>query len=318
MSLNQTIRGGDLARYRAFLAVAARNNFRRAAADLGTSAPALSQSIRALEEKLGVQLFRRTTRSVAITERGAELQAKLRPLLAELDSVLEGMREQRTHGTVRLNVPQVAAAGIVADWLAPFTRLHPDVVLDVTVDDRLTDIVAEHFDAGIRLGERLARDMVAVPIEGKASLAAVASAGYFKAFGTPETPRELEQHRCISQRLPTHGQIYHWEFERRGRAFEVSVNGPLIVTDTELAIRAALSGVGIAYVLESTVSAHLRAGRLVRVLEEWSPSFAGMHLYYPRHRYASPALKTFLDFVRADLRSRRSGDRRLLDSSSTI
>src|SRR4051812_47273130 len=304
MSLNRTMRGGDLARYRAFLAVAQRSNFRRAAADLGTSAPALSQSIRGLEEQLGVQLFRRTTRSVTLTERGAELEAKLKPLLSELDVVLAGLTEHGTRGTVRVNVPHVAA-GIVAGWLAPFAKLHPDIVLDVTVDDRLTDIVAERFDVGIRLGERLARDMVAMPIEGKASLAAVASPAYLRAFGTPKTPRDLQAHRCISQRLPTHGQIYRWEFERRGRALDVSVNGPLIVTDTSLAIIGALSGAGIAYVLESMVSAHLRAGRLVRVLEEWSPTFPGMHLYYPRHRHASPAVKAFLDFVRAELRSRR-------------
>lgn len=305
MSLNQTIRGGDLARYRAFLKVAERSNFRRAAADLGTSAPALSQSIRALEEQLGVQLFRRTTRSVTTTERGAELEAKLRPLLSELDVALASVSALGTRGTVRLNAPQVAAAGIVAGWLAPFAKLHPEVVLDITVDDRLTDIVAERFDVGIRLGERLARDMVAVPIEGKASLAAVASPGYFRAFGIPKTPRDLDAHRCISQRLPTHGQIYRWEFERRGRALDVSVDGPLIVTDSALAVAGALSGVGIAYVLESMVSAHLRAGRLVRVLEEWSPTFPGMHLYYPRNRHASPAVKAFLDFVRNDLRSRR-------------
>jgi DNA-binding transcriptional LysR family regulator len=305
MSLNQTIRGGDLARYRAFLAVAERSNFRRAAAELGTSASALSQSIRALEEQLGVQLFRRTTRSVTTTERGAELETKLRPLLSELDAVLTGLSAHGPRGTVRLNVPHVAATGVVAGWLAPFAKLHPEVVLDVTVDDRLTDIVAERFDVGIRLGERLARDMVAVPIEGQVSLAAVASPGYLRAFGTPKTPRELEAHRCISQRLPTHGQIYRWEFERRGRALDVSVNGPLVVTDSGLAIAGALSGVGIAYVLENTVSAHVRAGRLVRVLEEWSPTFPGMHLYYPRHRYASPAVKAFVEFVRADLRSRR-------------
>lgn len=299
------MRGGELARYRAFLAVAERRNFRRAAEDLGTSAPALSQSIRALEEQLGVQLFRRTTRSVTTTERGAELEAKLRPLLNELEAAVSGLSAHGTRGTVRLNVPYVAAAGVVAGWLAPFGKQHPEVVLDVTVDDRLTDIVAERFDVGVRLGERLARDMVAVPIEGRTSLAAVASPGYLRAFGTPESPRELEKHRCISQRLPTHGQIYRWEFERRGRALDVSVNGPLIVTDSGLAIAGALSGVGIAYVLESMVSAHLRAGRLVRVLEEWSPTFPGMHLYYPRHRHASPAVKAFLDFVRADLRSRR-------------
>jgi DNA-binding transcriptional LysR family regulator len=306
MSLNQTMRGGDLARYRAFLAVAERSNFRRAAADLGTSAPALSQSIRALEEQLGVQLFRRTTRSVTMTERGVELEAKLKPLLSELDAVLSGLSAQATRGTVRLNVPWVAAMGVVAAWLAPFTKLHPDVVLDVTIDDRLTDIVAERFDVGIRLGERLARDMVALPIEGKASLAAVASPGYLKAFGAPKSPRELRAHRCISQRLPTHGQLYRWEFERRGRALDVSVDGPLVVTDAALAILGALSGVGIAYVLHSMVSAHLRAGRLVRVLEEWSPTFPGMHLYYPRHRHASPAVKAFLDFVRAELRSNRN------------
>jgi DNA-binding transcriptional LysR family regulator len=303
MTLNQTIRGGDLARYRAFLTVAEKSNFRRAAAELGTSAPALSQSIRALEEQLGVQLFRRTTRSVTTTERGAELQAKLSPLLRELDAVVAGMSAQGSRGTVRLNVPYVAASGIVTGWLGPFAKRHPEVTLDITVDDRLTDIVAERFDVGIRLGERLARDMVAVPLEGKITLAAVASAGYLKAFGTPKTPRELVAHRCISQRLPTHGQIYRWEFERRGRALEVSVNGPLLVTDSELAIRGALAGVGIAYVFESMVSAHLRAGRLLRVLEEWSPTFPGLHLYYPRHRFASPAVKAFLDFVRAELRS---------------
>jgi DNA-binding transcriptional LysR family regulator len=306
MSMNQTIRGGELARYRAFLAVAEKSSFRRAAGQLGTSAPALSQSIRALEEQLGVQLFRRTTRSVTTTERGAELEAKLRPLLAELDAVLGGASTKAARGTVRLNVPHVAAAGIVASWLGPFAKLHPDVVLDVTVDDRLTDIVAERFDVGIRLGERLARDMVAVAIEPKSSLAAVASPSYLRTFGVPKSPRELEAHRCISQRLPTHGEIYRWEFERRGRALDVSVQGPLVVTDTELAIRGALAGVGIAYVLEGMVSAYLRAGRLLRVLEEWSPSFPGMHLYYPRHRHASPAVKAFLDFVRADVRSRRA------------
>lgn len=301
------MRAAELGQFRSLLAVVERRSFARAAASLGLSPPALSQSIRALEERLGVQLFRRTTRSVTPTDVGLRLAERVGPVLAELDAAETEARgeEGAVRGTVRLNVPRVAAAHWVAGWLGPFAAAYPDVVLDVTVDDTLADIVAGRYDAGIRLGERLAGDMVAIPLQGKISLAVVATPAYFTTHGEPKVPRDLAAHRCINIRLSAKGMLYRWEFERQGRAMEVAVEGPLVVNDTALAVQAALDGAGIAYLFDFEAAPYLRAGRLRRVLSSWSPTFAGMHLYYPRHRYASPALRALVAMVRADLKGRR-------------
>lgn len=283
--------------------VADKNSFVRAAAELGMSAPALSQSVRALEEQLGVQLFRRTTRSVATTEAGAALALRLRPVLVELDRVVGEVatRDAEPRGVVRINLPR-AACEVVGGWMTRFCAAHPHVTLELSVDDSLADIVAQRFDAGIRLGERLAKDMVAIAISEPLSQVAVASPSYFRAHGKPGHPRELEAHRCINMRMSTHGEVYRWEFERRGRALDVAVQGPLLVSDSELALRGALDGLGIAYLFRNTVTSHLRARRLIAVLEEWSPTFPGLYLYYPRHRNAAPAARAFLDFVRAEVK----------------
>ncbi len=301
------MRGGELAQLRSLLAVVEKRSFGRAAAAVGLSAPALSQSVRALEERLGVQLFRRTTRSVTPTDAGLRLAERVGPLLAEVVAAEKEAAGEAgsVRGVVRLNVPRVAAIRWLAPWIGRFAREYPDAVLDVTVDDALRDIVAGRFDVGIRLGEHLAPGMVAIPLQGKLTLAAVGSPAYFAEHGEPQVPADLAQHRCIGFRLPTHGNLVRWQFERRGRAVEVATTSAVVVDDTELAIRAAAAGAGIAYMPRDEVMADLEAGRLRSVLEPWCRTLPGMHLYYARHRHASPALRAFLAMVRADLKDRR-------------
>jgi len=294
------MRGSEFAELNAFAAVAEHRSFARAAAYLRVSPSALSQTIRGLEERLGVRLLNRTTRSVAPSEAGTRLLARLAPVLSELDSAVADVNtfRKRPAGVVRINTARFAAVRLLAPILGRFHEMYPDVVLDLVVDDTLTDIVEARFDAGIRLGERLAKDMVAVKLGGELTTNVVASPGYLARYGTPKTPRDLHKHRCINMRIPTHGAMYRWEFERGKKSFEIAVEGPLILDDWELSAQAASDGVGIAYLIDAQATPWLESGKLTRILEPWSPSFSGFYLYYPSRKQAPPALRAFVDFAR--------------------
>ena len=285
----------------AFAAVADERSFTRAAARLGVGTSALSHAIRGLEERLGVRLLARTTRTVAPTEAGQRLLARLRPALENIQGALAEMGELRAKpaGVVRLIAPPIAIAMAVSPKLARFARDYPDVVLDITTaDDSRRDLVAGRFDAGIHLGEFVQRDMVAVKVTRPQRAAIVASPGYFQSHPKPKTPRDLTAHRCIRYRMGAEGPVYRWEFEKRGRPVTVSVAGPLIVNDVELTLRAALDGVGPAFALEEHVAEHLARRRLIRVLEDWCPPFDGFFLYYPSRRQQPAALQALADAIR--------------------
>ena len=285
----------------AFAVVADERSFTRAAVRLGVSTSAISHSIRALEERLGVRLLARTTRNVAPTDAGERLLAQLRPALDEIEAALTevGRLREKPAGTIRLFAPSVAIAMTVSPKLAKFTRDYPDVVLDVTTeDDSRRDLIAARFDAGIHLGEFLQRDMVAVKVSGEQRAAIVAAPSYFDSRPKPKTPRDLTAHRCIRYRMGAGGPVYRWEFEKRGKPVTVSVSGPLVVNDVELTLRAASDGVGLAFALEEHVAERIARGELVRVLEDWCPPFDGFFLYYPSRRQQPAALQALVDALR--------------------
>ncbi|AUX34899.1 MULTISPECIES: LysR family transcriptional regulator [Sorangium] len=294
------MRGREFADLTAFAAIVEHGSFARAAAHLRVSPSALSQTIRGLEERLGVRLLNRTTRSVAPSEAGARLLSRLSPALTELDAAVADVKalRDRPAGVLRINTARAAAVWCLAPLLGPFHEEHPEIALDVVVEDAIADIVARRFDAGVRLGERLERDMVAVKLSGDLSMMAVASPAYLARHGVPATPRDLHRHRCINMRWPTDGSLYRWEFEKGKQSLEVAVEGPLTVNDVDLALRAAADGVGIAYVFDQQARPLVEAGKLTRVLEPWSPSFPGFYLYYPSRRQTPPALRAFVDFLR--------------------
>lgn len=291
------MRGREFAELTAFAAVVEHGSFVRAAAHLRISPSALSQTINQLEARLGVRLLNRTTRSVSVTAVGERLHARLAPLMSELDrAVSETAAEQgRVAGRLRINTPRTAAIGLIAPRLGRFHREHPDVVLDIIVDDALSDIVAEGFDAGIRIGELLQKDMVAIRLTGNMEMLAVAAPEYFERHGEPATPADLHAHNCINWRRPSDGSIYRWEFEKDGEEFDVAVDGSLIVNNPEVALEAALQGVGIVYTYDERIYGWIREGRLRRVLEDWSPRFPGLYLYYPSRRHVPAALRAFID-----------------------
>ena len=284
----------------AFLAVAEERSFTRAARGLGVSPSALSHAIRGLEERLGVRLLARTTRSVAPTEAGEQFITRLRPALADIREALDqiaGLRDQPA-GRVRLLVSRLAAALVLAPRLALFASRYPDVVLDVTTtDETRVDLVAGRFDAGIHLGEFIERDMVAVRVSGDQRTAIVGSPRYFASHPRPATPRDLPRHRCINFRHGSSG-VYRWEFEKGKRSLTVAVNGPLILDDVHTMIRAATDGVGLAFTLEEHVAPQLESGALVRVLEDWCPPFAGYFLYHPGRRQLPAALAALIETLR--------------------
>lgn len=284
----------------AFLAVARERSFTRAAAQLGVSPSALSQTMRALEERLGVRLLTRTTRSVAPTEAGERLIATVGPHLDEIETGLAALSELRDRpaGTIRITTVDHAAETILWPALSNFLAKYPDIQVDLIVDNTLRDIVAERFDAGIRMGERLARDMIAVRIGPDIRLAAVATPSYFAKHGKPKTPRDLAKHRCINMRLATLGGVYVWEFEKGSREINVKVDGQLTVNDIAVIRRATLEGLGIAFIPEDTVQQHMTSGELIRVLADWTPPFPGYYLYYPSRRQQSPAFALLVDALR--------------------
>lgn len=284
----------------AFVAVATRRSFRRAADELGTAPSTLSHAMRALEERMGVRLLNRTTRSVSPTEAGFELLARLQPALATLDDALDSVVAFRGHvaGTVRINAPRLAAALLVRDVLPVMAERFPDVTVDIVVEGRLIDIVSAGFDAGVRLAGSLHKDMVAVPLGAPISFICVASPAYLERFGEPGSPEELERQRCIGHRMPS-GKLYRWEFERAGQELTIEAGGPVILDDEELMVDAAVKGLGIAYVASPAAEAALAEGQLRQVLAAWAPAPEGVAVYYPGHRAVPPALRAFLDAVKA-------------------
>jgi DNA-binding transcriptional LysR family regulator len=300
----------ELSLLAAFLAVAEERSFTRAAKRLAVSPSALSHAMRGLEERLGVRLLARTTRSVAPTEAGEQLLARLRPALGDIHGALElisGLRG-RPAGRVRLVVSPIAAMTVLAPKLGQFARAYPDVVLDIVTDESRVDLVAQGFDAGIHLGEFIERDMVAIRVSHDHHPVIVGSPSYFEKHPKPTSPRELLRHRCINFRRGSFG-IYKWELDKGKESLTVAVNGPLIVDDIQLAIRAAIDGMGLAFMSHDLAAPHLASGELVRVLEDWCPPFPGFFLYYPSQRQLPAALAALIDTLRRH-RSHRGKHRR--------
>jgi DNA-binding transcriptional LysR family regulator len=295
----------------AFAVVAEERSFTRAAARLGVSPSALSHTMRRLEQRLRIQLLARTTRSVSTTEGGERLLARLRPAIEEISGAVEelGRLVDRPTGHVRITASRTAARMVVAPVLPRFTESYPEIVVEILIDPALTNIVAQRFDAGIRLGESLEKDVVAVPVTGQLRMAVVGSPRYFASQPAPSTPHDLRKHRCINFRLPSAGTLYKWEFEKTHHSVEVGVEGPLILDDEGIVVDAALAGMGLAYVFEEQVASLLQAGALTRVLEDWCPPFPGFFLYYPGRRQVSPALAVFIDAIRLPAKARKGGDR---------
>ena len=283
-----------------FMVVARERSFTRAAAQLGVSQSALSHAMRNLEARLEVRLLTRTTRSVAPTEAGEQLFMRLSPHLLEIEQELTALRDTRDRpaGNIRLTAGEHAMSAVLWPVLKPFMAQYPDINVEVTVDNGLTDIVDGRFDAGVRLGEQVAKDMIAIRIAPDMLMAVVGSADYLHRFGVPETPEQLDQHRCINMRLPTRGGLYAWEFERDGRELRVRVEGQLILNSLPQRIDAVENGLGLAYVPEDAVQDALAEGRLVRVLEAWCPAFAGYHLYYPSRRQHTSAFSLLIAALR--------------------
>jgi DNA-binding transcriptional LysR family regulator len=290
----------DLYDLAAFAVVAEHGSFTRAAAELGMSQSALSHAMKALEERLGVRLLSRTTRSVSTTEAGETLLRSLRPALDEISSGVNavGALRGRLSGTVRVTATKHAVSSIVMPILPRFVASHPDIRLDIIVDDNLTDIVADRIDAGIRFGDIVEKDMIAVRIGPDIRMAVVGAPSYFADHPVPRTPRELAGHRCINYRHVRSGGLYAWDFEEKGRPFEVRVEGPLVFNNADLTREAALAGQGIAYVYADEVAADVRAGRLKRILDKWCPTFPGYYLYHPSRRQTPPALAALIAALR--------------------
>jgi DNA-binding transcriptional LysR family regulator len=292
------MRGSEFAELKAFVTVVDRASFARAADHLGLSASALSQTIRNLEARLGVQLLNRTTRSVAPTTVGSRLHERVAPIILEMDAaVAEAVASTgRTAGTLRVNTLGIGAKKVIAPRLGRFHRAHPDVVLDIVIDDGLSDIVAGGFDAGIRVGERLEKDMIAVRLTPDVTMLAVASPDYLSRHGEPKTPADLHRHACINWRFPGSGRIYHWQFERKRKKLEMAVEGPLISNHQDVVLEGALQGLGILYAYDhDRVHEAIAHGRLRRVLAEWSLKSPGLFLYYSKRRHVQPALRAFID-----------------------
>jgi DNA-binding transcriptional LysR family regulator len=288
---------GDLT---TFLVVAEERSFTRAAARLGSSQSAVSQTVRRLEASLGLSLLTRTTRSVAPTLAGERLLANLRPAFDEIESQLAAVTELRDKpaGAIRITTSQHAADAILWPALERLLPDYPDVSVELSVDTGFRDIVADRFDAGVRLGEQVDKDMIAVRIGPDLRMAVVGAPTYFERHEPPQTPHDLTGHACINLRFPTLGGLYAWEFEKNGRELHVRVDGQLIFNETRLILKAARAGLGLAFVLEDHVRPPLADGRLVRVLEDWCPPFSGYHLYYPNRRQPAPAFALLVEALK--------------------
>ena len=294
------MRRDDIQDLLGFLAVARERSFTKAAAKLGVSQSALSHTIRALESRLGLRLLTRTTRSVSPTQAGERLLQNVAHRFEEIDAELEALGEMRDKpaGTIRITAGEHAAYTVLAPALAKLLPDYPDITVEVSVDYGFTDIVAQRYDAGVRSGEAVEKDMVAVRIGTELRTAVVGSPSYFAKRPMPRKPQDLVEHKCINLRLPTYGNLYAWEFEKGRRELKVRVNGPLICNTLRQRVDAALAGLGLAYLAEDTVLPYIAEGRLVRVLEDWCPPYPGYHLYYPSRRQQSPAFALLVDALR--------------------
>jgi len=284
----------------AFLAVVRERSFTRAAAKLGVSQSALSHTIRRLEAKLGIRLLTRTTRSLSPTEAGERLLERLGPHFEQIETELDGLSELRDRpvGTIRITAGEHPAYTVLWPVLSKFLPRYPDIKVEVIVDYGLTDIVAQRYDAGVRLGEQVAKDMIAVRIGPDMRMAVVGAQSYFAKRSLPKKPQELTDHNCINLRLPTHGGLYAWELEKGHRELHVRVDGQLVFNNITLRVNAVLEGLGLAFLPEDAVQPYLAQGRLKRVLEDWCPPFPGYHLYYPSRRQSSPAFALLVDALR--------------------
>jgi DNA-binding transcriptional LysR family regulator len=284
----------------AFVTVGRERSFTKAAAVLGVTQSALSQAIRGLEERLDIRLLTRTTRSVSPTPAGERLMHAIGDRLDEIEAELDALTAVRDKpaGTVRITCGDFVLQSVLLPKLAPLLRDFPDIKLEFEVNYGFRDIVADRFDAGVRLGKTIDKDMIALPIGPPLRMAVVGSPGYFQKYPAPKKPHDLTGHLCINQRMPTSGGLYVWDFERRGKKANVRVGGPLIFNTTPPQVDAALAGLGLALLPEDELIPHVESGKLLRVLEDWCPTFAGYHLYYPSRRQASPAFSLVLQALR--------------------
>jgi DNA-binding transcriptional LysR family regulator len=294
------MRGADLAELSTFLTVARQKSFRKAALERGVASSAVSHSIRSLEERVGVRLFHRTTRNVSLTDAGQRFLAELQPAFGQIATALDSLNSFRAtpFGVVRINVPASAATIILQDVMAPLLAENPGLQLDIVATDKLVDIVEDGFDAGIRFGERLTQEVVAVRIKTRLRFAVVGSPAYLKGRKLPQVPADLHEHECIRYRFPS-GAMFNWEFERGGKEIVVEVKGPLTLDAQELMVEAALQGCGLAYVWDARVASHLKSRALIRCLEDWCPIDDSLYLYYPSRRYVSVGLRALIDKLKA-------------------
>ena len=298
------MRGTQFTEMTAFVTIAEERSFAKAAARLAVGRSTLSQNLRALEERLGTRLLNRTTRSVSLTDAGARLLARVRPALGELDAAAKELGSDRgPTGLLRLVVQPPVASFLIGPILARFLTEYPGIRLDIAVIRMPADIVSEGFDAGIRFGEQIERDMITMRVMGEARFVVVGSPDYFTRHPPPRTPRDLRHHDCIRNRLPN-GVIFGWEFAKSGRAVNASVDGRLIVNDIDLSIRAVLDGIGLAYLLYDYIAPYIADGRLVPVLESWSPKLSGFYLYYSSRRQLTGPLQALISFLKAETKRR--------------
>ncbi|HUC71162.1 MAG TPA: LysR family transcriptional regulator [Stellaceae bacterium] len=300
------MRRGDIAALTAFVAVADHLNFRVAASRLGVTPSALSHTMRQLEERLGVRLLNRTTRSVSLTDAGLRLVERLRPAVTQISAALEdlGEEESRPFGRLRVYATHTAAAAVIAPIWSRFLSTYPDVQMELHLDEAPADIVAMGFDAGIGPQDRAEADMIAVRVTGPMKLVVVGSPAYFVRRRAPRTPEDLTRHDCVQYRRGVDGATIEWPFERAGKSQRISVDGRITLNDPEFALRAAVDGLGITYTIEALAEPFLRSGQLTRTLEEWSMSFQGFYLYYPGHRQVPAALRCLIDMIRASPRAK--------------
>jgi len=293
------MRGAEFAELGAFVAVAERNNFARAAAYLGIAPSTLSHNIRMLEERLGVRLFNRTTRSVALTEAGERLLTRVRPAFADLDEAVESINDfrEQVSGTLRISVSTLPGHMIMTPILKGFLSRYPAITLEIAIDDTASDIVSGRFDAGIRYSNRIERDMVALKVGPDFGVVAVAAPSYLRNHPAPQTPEDLQHHNCIRYRKSDE-QIFPWSFEKDGERIELSVGGSLIVNNPELGLRAVLEGIGVGYTADAFVRSYLESGELVALMADWSPPIHCYQIYYPGRRHMTMPLRLFIDYLR--------------------
>jgi DNA-binding transcriptional LysR family regulator len=283
----------------AVIAVSTHRSFRGAAAELDMSPSALSHAVAALEQRLGVRLFNRTTRSVALSEAGEQFIARVRPALREISEAMEAVNQFRDTpvGALRINTSEAAARRILTPIILTFLKRYPDMQVDLVTEGRLVDIVADGFDAGIRLAESVPQDMIAVPLGAELSFAVVGSPAYFEGRARPVSPADLAAHDCVRFRLPS-GALYRWEFEKHGQEVAADITGSLTLDNDNLMLEAALAGAGLAYLSQWAAEPQIAAGRLIRVLEDWTPPYPGLRLYYPGHRHVPAGLRAFIAVIR--------------------